>query len=452
MYGSNTIRAATWGRGLWEYTLVGRTDFPAILSTEITNPPTENAPKEGTDQYVTSVITCDNPITNVYVAWSENNPTFGNIINMSNTSGNTWISDAPFPVTDLGAKIFYKVIAESNTGDISETYKFMYRITAFDYCAAQGSSGTGSDYIDFISLNGIEKSSGQDYYGDFTTTEINLETGATYTLQVDLNYHWDPDTTGAWIDYNYDAEFSANEFIELSELNGSHESFGDFTVPYSAVLDKNLRMRVRSTYWNNPPLPCGTLTGEVEDYTIIVSASALPIQLLSFTATLELNEVKLHWETSSEANNAWFVVEVSRGLISWEEVSKHAGAGTSIQHHYYNAIDEKPLNGQSYYRLKQVDFDGNYSYSNIESIYNGSSSAYHIFANPTNKSLFIEGDNLLTSTITLQNISGQIFSAKYVQKSSQSYFIDVSEFPAGLYFLKISNRGDQFTYKLLVQD
>ena len=59
IYGSNTLRAATWGRGLWEYSIDGREDFPAILTTEISNQPTDTQPKVNIDQYVTSTITYD---------------------------------------------------------------------------------------------------------------------------------------------------------------------------------------------------------------------------------------------------------------------------------------------------------------------------------------------------------------------------------------------------------
>ena len=85
--------------------------------------------------------------------------------------------------------MYFKVFAIGVDNDTTETYKFMYTVQPFQYCTATGSSGTGADYIDYVSLNGIQNSSGQDYYGDFTNIVIPLYRDSTYTLQVDLNYH-----------------------------------------------------------------------------------------------------------------------------------------------------------------------------------------------------------------------------------------------------------------------
>ena len=66
----------------------------SFLTTEITNPPSDNSPKIGFDQYVTSTIDYDSDLTNVYVMWSIDEPIFDNIIPMSNTNDNTWISNS----------------------------------------------------------------------------------------------------------------------------------------------------------------------------------------------------------------------------------------------------------------------------------------------------------------------------------------------------------------------
>ena len=127
-WGSNTLRAATWGRGLWEYALKDRVDYPAILTTEMTNPPTFSLPMEGVDQYVTSTIDYDNALSSVYVEWSENTATFGNIIPMSNTTGNEWVSEQPLPNPVEGTDMYYRVIAVGANGDTTETHKFHYTV------------------------------------------------------------------------------------------------------------------------------------------------------------------------------------------------------------------------------------------------------------------------------------------------------------------------------------
>jgi len=125
-WGSNTLRASTWGRGLWEYALKDRVDYPAILTTEMTNPPTLSLPMEAVDQFVTSTIDYDNSLTSVYLEWSENVPTFGNVITMSNTTGNEWVSDQPLPNPAEGTNMYFKVFAVGASGDTTETHKFHY--------------------------------------------------------------------------------------------------------------------------------------------------------------------------------------------------------------------------------------------------------------------------------------------------------------------------------------
>ncbi|NRA11103.1 MAG: T9SS type A sorting domain-containing protein [Crocinitomicaceae bacterium] len=127
-YGSNTLRAATWGRGMWEYSLKDRIDYPAVLTTEITTPPTLLIPLEAVDQFVTSVISYDDNLSSVYLEWSIDLPTFGNAISMTNTQDSTWVSDAPLPEYPEGTKMFFKVFAIGSTGDSTETYKFMYYV------------------------------------------------------------------------------------------------------------------------------------------------------------------------------------------------------------------------------------------------------------------------------------------------------------------------------------
>lgn len=94
----------------------------------------------------------------------------------------------------------------------------------------------------------------------------------------------------------------------------------------------------------------------------------LPIQLTSFTAKPENQKVKTAWITESETNNDYFIVERSADARFFEEIGKVNGAGTSHHTNHYTFTDQKPLPGVSYYRLKQTDFDGHYSYSDIKAV------------------------------------------------------------------------------------
>lgn len=97
------------------------------------------------------------------------------------------------------------------------------------------------------------------------------------------------------------------------------------------------------------------------------SANPLPIELINFTLHQEDHSVKVLWETASEINNDYFTVERSSDGINFNSICIVKGAGNSTRNIDYSIYDFLPLSGTFYYRLKQTDFDGKFSYSSIKS-------------------------------------------------------------------------------------
>ena len=95
---------------------------------------------------------------------------------------------------------------------------------------------------------------------------------------------------------------------------------------------------------------------------------ALPIELRTFTVKKQGNNVSIDWTTMSETNNDHFTLERSTDGETWDVINICSGAGNSTQEHRYSFIDYDPSNGIDYYRLKQTDVDGAFTYSNIESV------------------------------------------------------------------------------------
>lgn len=104
------------------------------------------------------------------------------------------------------------------------------------------------------------------------------------------------------------------------------------------------------------------------------SGSALPIELIYFNATPNQKLVDLTWATASELNNDFFTVERSQDGNTWEVVATVNGQGTTTQRTDYSDVDSRPFSGLSYYRLKQTDYDGKFSYSQIKSVFVNSDS------------------------------------------------------------------------------
>lgn len=272
VWGANIIKAATWGRGLWEFDLVGRASYPSIDYTEITTPPTETSPKAGEAQFVTSVINYSGTLSGVKVIWSQDTPSLENEIGMTNTTGSTWVSETAIPDFPVGTKVYFKVVATGSAGDESETYQFMYAAQEANYCSAEGAENTGGDWINQVTVNDFVNPSENDSYTLYDdVAPIILAQGATHTTTIQLASVFDGDDAGAWIDFNNNLEFEASEEITMSAYE-NNISTGTFTVPEGAVIGQLLRMRVRNSFFGDA-IPCGSDAGEVEDYLVLVPAA-----------------------------------------------------------------------------------------------------------------------------------------------------------------------------------
>ncbi len=170
----------------------------------------------------------------------------------------------------------------------------------------------------------------------------------------------------------------------------------------------------------------------------------LPVSLVSFTAQYRDNEVNLNWSTASEQNNAYFNIERSADAANWTTIGKVEGHGTSNITNSYQAIDNLAgvvPTGMIYYRLKQVDYNNAFTYSNIQSVnINNPAYAVSTFPNPTSSVLNINWVNNSNETVMLdivneagitvyqQNVSG----TGLMQKQ-----IDMSALSPGIYYLRI---------------
>lgn len=191
----------------------------------------------------------------------------------------------------------------------------------------------------------------------------------------------------------------------------------------------------------------GAVTVDVE-----CSQFALPVELSYFNATLNrAEEVELDWETNSEFNNDYFQLERSADTKNWESIDQIPGAGTTEFISSYQAIDPKPMNGTSYYRLKQVDFDGQFEYSEIKSItlHNSDVKDISIFPVPASDLLYIQGVEQMASFQVFNNVGMQL-QVPYTLQGAQLK-LDISRLDAGIYFFKVSNGQTKVSRKFSIQ-
>lgn len=191
--------------------------------------------------------------------------------------------------------------------------------------------------------------------------------------------------------------------------------------------------------------PCGTL------------ACALPVEFLSFTAKAQDdNTVRLEWATVWEEDNEYFTVERSMDGANFEALGTRAGAGTTIERQNYDWTDESPLPGINYYRIKQTDFDGAFSYSDVASVrMNGVlGQEMRIFPNPAEAQVRISLPSVGksgTATVRVFNHVGQAVLSQEQSTEGQLLEIDTSSLPSGVYTLQVQAGARNYSEKLVVR-
>ncbi|MEP6712858.1 MAG: T9SS type A sorting domain-containing protein [Ferruginibacter sp.] len=190
------------------------------------------------------------------------------------------------------------------------------------------------------------------------------------------------------------------------------------------------------------------------------SGGPLPVQFLNVTASSKGSGVSVNWSTASEANNKYFDLEKSiDGGDNWKLVNTVYTTGNSNGQRNYNSYDAKPLGGYNYYRIKQVDTDGNFKYSiTVRVKINIDRTAITVLANPFVSNIAVDFLTATNSTVyvRLVDITGkQVATQRWaVPKGSSRHSMDnVSNLSKGMYIISVTDENGTVLYnnKLMKQ-
>jgi hypothetical protein len=171
---------------------------------------------------------------------------------------------------------------------------------------------------------------------------------------------------------------------------------------------------------------------------IVISSVVLPVTLSSFNASIDNNSVQLTWQTLSETNNDYFIIERSSNGNGFTNIGRLPGAGTSLQENNYAFTDLHPTPGTNYYRLKQVDFDGRFSYSPVVSAFWGEEEGFRIYPTLVSSGLHVEMPESWQggADIFVFDGLGQVRKTWHLDGTTQEVSLDVGDLQPGIFIIK----------------
>jgi hypothetical protein len=188
--------------------------------------------------------------------------------------------------------------------------------------------------------------------------------------------------------------------------------------------------------------------------TIGINSVVTPIELKEFELHPIDDKVEIKWVTATELNNDYFNIERSSNGTDWSSLVKIDGAGSSNQELTYHFTDIMPFQRASYYRLKQTDFDGQYSYSAVRYVtFDMIKDEISIFPNPVslNEELIIKSNNEPIVQVRIFHATGRLVDARY-QIDGRITRVDVEGMSSGIHLVEVESENFSYRKKIVVND
>lgn len=171
------------------------------------------------------------------------------------------------------------------------------------------------------------------------------------------------------------------------------------------------------------------------------ASPAFPTELLDFTAHQEGEQVFLDWTTATETNSDYIAIERNiDGSANFTQIGTVQAQGNSTTLRHYQFIDDQPTVGTNYYRLKLVDQDGQYSYSNIVDATFFAVAQFNLYPNPTDNTFYLNLQSQETQRVkfSLFDTNGRrVIEKVWDSQGNDIQAFDLEEFPDGIYFYRI---------------
>lgn len=251
------------------------------------------------------------------------------------------------------------------------------------------------------------------------------------------------DYTGPWTVIPSSVSPGSFQIENSSNFPDASGSILTFEVTGIAEGGSNLNLGLNSnlSIFSN----CGDINNNQTASGTIFVQGTLPVDLVNFEANRIEDKVKLNWSTASEEQNEYFEVLRSRNLEDWHIVGVVPGAGTTSVQQDYSLVDENPMAGDNYYQLRQVDYNGDDSFSEIVHLRFEGGDGYKIemYPNPFRDLLQIRNldvNNIKKARII--DVKGSLISEVMLQEP----FIHSEFLENGLYFIQVLDSEERIVH------
>ncbi len=378
---------------------------------------------------------------------------------------------------DIGEVIMYSAVLNAARRTIVNNYlaaKYNFALTTndfytmddpgngdFDYeVAGIGRDNVGGFHVDaqgtgMVRVNGPTDLNNGEYlfWGhDNGSFDMANTTDIPVGINNRLNRIWRFDETGdvGSVSLSFDVSaFSINDSNELVLLVDSDDG----------LMVNSIEVAITSYAGGIATFNVNVVAGNWYTIASRTADNTLPVELISFTAKEENNTIALGWKTASEIDNDFFSVERSSNGVDFFEIGQVEGNGTTNELQVYDFVDKSPLNGVSYYRLRQVDYDGAFEYSNVADVSIALANfAFNVYPNPIENNRAIiemlnvgEGD----ASIRVYNSVGKVVLNKtVVLNPNQSLKYDLEferNIPTGIYIVEVRSGQNRYIRKVVIQ-
>ncbi|HCY75984.1 MAG TPA: hypothetical protein DHV28_08685 [Ignavibacteriales bacterium] len=271
------------------------------------------------------------------------------------------------------------------------------------------------------------------------TNPIDASNYATVTLEFDNDWQAIDAADFSYVEVSVDGgtTWTAVRTFDITDVRNTHEVL-DIT-GVVALQSFQLRLRTIQPGWD---------WWWAVDNIKVIATDFIPVELTSFSAAVNVNNINLNWSTATETNNSGFQVERSNGS-AYETVGFVAGHGTTTELQNYSFVDQNVAAGNYTYRLKQVDFNGTFEYSNtieVEVIGVKEFALGQNYPNPFNPSTTINFSLAVDSKVSLKifDVLGQEVATLIngqMSAGSQKVSFNASSLNSGVYFYRIDADG-----------